>query len=237
MYSRLSTLQEGLIPKKRAGADDDLHRINELIQVTLPKISVAIPLLYRPSVCVRIYLDFLPGCVAEYVQIGLLYILKTLCAYVLRVICNVVSWLWTRWRRPETPWWKCWTTKTKCWSCSTKTEPLRSRPSWNVKRGHEHLLCERGIGAAPTLVLLMIACIQSRAALPREWTPMWQRASGDRKVPLEQVLIQDRHTDWAGWSTPVYFVFIFWPVLLTEWLPRLLIQCNLAHSLSPIFGK
>ncbi|XP_041862784.1 histone deacetylase complex subunit SAP130a [Melanotaenia boesemani] len=32
VYSRLSTLQEGLIPKKRAGADDDLHRINELIQ-------------------------------------------------------------------------------------------------------------------------------------------------------------------------------------------------------------
>lgn len=35
VYSRLSTLQEGLIPKKRAGADDDLHRINELIQVRL----------------------------------------------------------------------------------------------------------------------------------------------------------------------------------------------------------
>lgn len=34
VYSRLSNLQEGLIPKKRAGADDDLHRINELIQVT-----------------------------------------------------------------------------------------------------------------------------------------------------------------------------------------------------------
>ncbi|KAK7888845.1 hypothetical protein WMY93_024405 [Mugilogobius chulae] len=32
VYSRLSTLQEGLIPKKRAGGDDDLHRINELIQ-------------------------------------------------------------------------------------------------------------------------------------------------------------------------------------------------------------
>uniref|UniRef100_A0A096M188 Sin3A-associated protein a n=1 Tax=Poecilia formosa TaxID=48698 RepID=A0A096M188_POEFO len=32
VYSRLSTLQEGLIPKKRAGSDDDLHRINELIQ-------------------------------------------------------------------------------------------------------------------------------------------------------------------------------------------------------------
>lgn len=34
VYSRLSNLQEGLIPKKRAGADDDLHRINELIQVS-----------------------------------------------------------------------------------------------------------------------------------------------------------------------------------------------------------
>ncbi|XP_061680812.1 histone deacetylase complex subunit SAP130a isoform X2 [Syngnathoides biaculeatus] len=32
VYSRLSSLQEGLIPKKRASADDDLHRINELIQ-------------------------------------------------------------------------------------------------------------------------------------------------------------------------------------------------------------
>ncbi|KAG1940873.1 histone deacetylase complex subunit SAP130a isoform X1 [Pimephales promelas] len=32
VYSRLTTLQEGLIPKKRAGADDELHRINELIQ-------------------------------------------------------------------------------------------------------------------------------------------------------------------------------------------------------------
>ena len=34
MYSRLSGLQEGLMPKKRAAAsDDDMHRINELIQV------------------------------------------------------------------------------------------------------------------------------------------------------------------------------------------------------------
>ncbi|KAL0965928.1 hypothetical protein UPYG_G00288090 [Umbra pygmaea] len=32
VYSRLTTLQEGLIPKKKAGSDDDLHRINELIQ-------------------------------------------------------------------------------------------------------------------------------------------------------------------------------------------------------------
>ncbi|XP_046893040.1 histone deacetylase complex subunit SAP130a isoform X2 [Hypomesus transpacificus] len=32
VYTRLTTLQEGLIPKKRAGGDDDLHRINELIQ-------------------------------------------------------------------------------------------------------------------------------------------------------------------------------------------------------------
>lgn len=33
MYERLTALQEGLIPKKKAATDDDLHRINELIQV------------------------------------------------------------------------------------------------------------------------------------------------------------------------------------------------------------
>ncbi|XP_036421252.1 LOW QUALITY PROTEIN: histone deacetylase complex subunit SAP130b [Colossoma macropomum] len=32
VYSRLTTLQEGLIPKKKSGSDDDLHRISELIQ-------------------------------------------------------------------------------------------------------------------------------------------------------------------------------------------------------------
>ncbi|KAJ8012300.1 hypothetical protein DPEC_G00067230 [Dallia pectoralis] len=32
VYSRLTTLQDDLIPKKKAGSDDDLHRINELIQ-------------------------------------------------------------------------------------------------------------------------------------------------------------------------------------------------------------
>uniref|UniRef100_A0A673ZVF0 Sin3A-associated protein a n=1 Tax=Salmo trutta TaxID=8032 RepID=A0A673ZVF0_SALTR len=32
VYSRLTSLQEGIIPKKRAGVDDELHRINELIQ-------------------------------------------------------------------------------------------------------------------------------------------------------------------------------------------------------------
>uniref|UniRef100_H3BBW3 Sin3A associated protein 130 n=1 Tax=Latimeria chalumnae TaxID=7897 RepID=H3BBW3_LATCH len=32
VYDRLATLQEGLIPKKKAATDDDLHRINELIQ-------------------------------------------------------------------------------------------------------------------------------------------------------------------------------------------------------------
>ncbi|KAG7488199.1 hypothetical protein MATL_G00031740 [Megalops atlanticus] len=32
VYSRLTSLQEGLIPKKRPGADDDLHQIDELIQ-------------------------------------------------------------------------------------------------------------------------------------------------------------------------------------------------------------
>lgn len=33
MYERLTSLQEGIIPKKKAATDDDLHRINELIQV------------------------------------------------------------------------------------------------------------------------------------------------------------------------------------------------------------
>ncbi|MCJ8740413.1 hypothetical protein PDJAM_G00058800 [Pangasius djambal] len=32
VYSRLTSLQEGLVPKKKAAADDDLHRISELIQ-------------------------------------------------------------------------------------------------------------------------------------------------------------------------------------------------------------
>nr|XP_060624131.1 histone deacetylase complex subunit SAP130 isoform X1 [Anolis sagrei ordinatus]XP_060624135.1 histone deacetylase complex subunit SAP130 isoform X1 [Anolis sagrei ordinatus] len=32
VFERLTTLQEGIIPKKKAATDDDLHRINELIQ-------------------------------------------------------------------------------------------------------------------------------------------------------------------------------------------------------------
>ncbi|XP_027445000.1 histone deacetylase complex subunit SAP130 isoform X3 [Callorhinus ursinus] len=32
VYERLTNLQEGIIPKKKAATDDDLHRINELIQ-------------------------------------------------------------------------------------------------------------------------------------------------------------------------------------------------------------
>ncbi|XP_036620968.1 histone deacetylase complex subunit SAP130-like [Trichosurus vulpecula] len=32
IYERLTTLQEGIIPKKKAATDDDLHQINELIQ-------------------------------------------------------------------------------------------------------------------------------------------------------------------------------------------------------------
>lgn len=34
MYERLTSLQEGIIPKKKAATDDDLHQINELIQVS-----------------------------------------------------------------------------------------------------------------------------------------------------------------------------------------------------------
>lgn len=33
VYERLTNLQEGIIPKKKAATDDDLHRISELIQV------------------------------------------------------------------------------------------------------------------------------------------------------------------------------------------------------------
>ncbi|XP_069071548.1 histone deacetylase complex subunit SAP130-like [Pleurodeles waltl] len=32
VFDRLNLLQEGIIPKKKAASDDDLHRINELIQ-------------------------------------------------------------------------------------------------------------------------------------------------------------------------------------------------------------
>ncbi|XP_043926794.1 histone deacetylase complex subunit SAP130 [Protopterus annectens] len=32
VFTRLSALQEGIVPKKKAASDDDLHRINELIQ-------------------------------------------------------------------------------------------------------------------------------------------------------------------------------------------------------------
>lgn len=57
--------------------------------------------------------------------------------FVLRVTCSAVSWWWTRWLKPETPWWKCSTTRTKCWSCSTRTVPSRSPPNWSVKNGHK----------------------------------------------------------------------------------------------------
>lgn len=60
MYSRLSTLQEGLIPKKRAGSDDDLHRINELIQVTLPLASVTL-LLWIPLCVLSVGHSFCPS--------------------------------------------------------------------------------------------------------------------------------------------------------------------------------
>ncbi|XP_051984698.1 histone deacetylase complex subunit SAP130-like isoform X2 [Xyrauchen texanus] len=42
VLSRLTSLQEGLIPKKKAGADDDLHRINELIQGNMQRCKLVI---------------------------------------------------------------------------------------------------------------------------------------------------------------------------------------------------
>ncbi|XP_067851717.1 histone deacetylase complex subunit SAP130b isoform X3 [Heptranchias perlo] len=42
VYSRLASLQEGLIPKKKAATDDDMHRINELIQGNMQRCKLVI---------------------------------------------------------------------------------------------------------------------------------------------------------------------------------------------------
>uniref|UniRef100_UPI00398E7903 histone deacetylase complex subunit SAP130-like isoform X2 n=1 Tax=Pristiophorus japonicus TaxID=55135 RepID=UPI00398E7903 len=42
VHSRLASLQEGLIPKKKAAADDDMHRINELIQGNMQRCKLVI---------------------------------------------------------------------------------------------------------------------------------------------------------------------------------------------------
>ncbi|XP_069752506.1 histone deacetylase complex subunit SAP130b isoform X2 [Narcine bancroftii] len=42
VYNRLASLQEGLIPKKKAAADDDMHRINELIQGNMQRCKLVI---------------------------------------------------------------------------------------------------------------------------------------------------------------------------------------------------
>uniref|UniRef100_A0A4W3JAV2 Sin3A-associated protein a n=1 Tax=Callorhinchus milii TaxID=7868 RepID=A0A4W3JAV2_CALMI len=42
VYSRLASLQEGLIPKKKTATDDDIHRINELIQGNMQRCKLVI---------------------------------------------------------------------------------------------------------------------------------------------------------------------------------------------------
>ncbi|XP_059806797.1 histone deacetylase complex subunit SAP130-like isoform X2 [Hypanus sabinus] len=42
VYNRLASLQEGLIPKKKAAADDDMHRISELIQGNMQRCKLVI---------------------------------------------------------------------------------------------------------------------------------------------------------------------------------------------------
>ncbi|XP_055501950.1 histone deacetylase complex subunit SAP130-like isoform X5 [Leucoraja erinacea] len=42
VYNRLASLQDGLIPKKKAAADDDMHRINELIQGNMQRCKLVI---------------------------------------------------------------------------------------------------------------------------------------------------------------------------------------------------
>nr|XP_033814255.1 histone deacetylase complex subunit SAP130 isoform X2 [Geotrypetes seraphini]XP_033814256.1 histone deacetylase complex subunit SAP130 isoform X2 [Geotrypetes seraphini] len=42
VFERLTSLQEGIIPKKKAATDDDLHRINELIQGNMQRCKLVI---------------------------------------------------------------------------------------------------------------------------------------------------------------------------------------------------
>ncbi len=103
--------------------------------------------------------------------------------FVLRVTCSAVSWWWTRSLRPETPWWKCLTTRRKCWSCSTRTVLSKSPPNWSVKNGRKQVgrrgpspLCKPPPcvpslkrGRDCSVLGAMICCVQSHAAFLSAW--------------------------------------------------------------------
>lgn len=84
----------------------------------------------------------------------------------------------------------------------------------------------RGIGAALTLVLLMIACIQSCAALPDSGHRSDRGLQETRRSTWNSFSFKISKQSWLSWmvNTPFFILFLFWPVLLTELLPRLLIQ-------------
>lgn len=94
----------------------------------------------------------------------------------------------------------------------------------------------RGTGAAPTLVLLMICLHTITCSPPSEWTQVTKGFGRPEGPP--GTASHSRSTHKLSWmvNNPLYFVPFFWPALLTEFLPPLLIQrVTLAHSISNIW--
>uniref|UniRef100_A0A8C5PFW9 Sin3A associated protein 130 n=1 Tax=Leptobrachium leishanense TaxID=445787 RepID=A0A8C5PFW9_9ANUR len=57
VFDRLTTLQEGLIPKKKTSTDDDLHRINELIQGNMQRCKLVMDQITESRDCMLKVLD------------------------------------------------------------------------------------------------------------------------------------------------------------------------------------
>ncbi|KAM5163342.1 histone deacetylase complex subunit SAP130 isoform 2-T3 [Mantella aurantiaca] len=57
VFDRLTVLQEGLIPKKKTAADDDLHRINELIQGNMQRCKLVMDQITESRDCMLKVLD------------------------------------------------------------------------------------------------------------------------------------------------------------------------------------
>ncbi|XP_053565922.1 histone deacetylase complex subunit SAP130 isoform X2 [Bombina bombina] len=57
VFDRLTVLQEGLIPKKKTATDDDLHRINELIQGNMQRCKLVMDQISESRECMLKVLD------------------------------------------------------------------------------------------------------------------------------------------------------------------------------------
>ncbi|XP_068136672.1 histone deacetylase complex subunit SAP130 isoform X3 [Hyperolius riggenbachi] len=57
VFDRLTVLQEGLIPKKKTATDDDLHRINELIQGNMQRCKLVMDQITESRECMLKVLD------------------------------------------------------------------------------------------------------------------------------------------------------------------------------------